>query len=162
MLNVLKHIRVPVLAAALSVATVPAVQAHQVETNYGIDLFTSDLSFQSVYSSGEPMADAEVRVYAPTDSEEPWLETETDAEGYFTFLPDESIVGTWRIEIQQDGHMDILDVPVGAAGLEFQNITRQTGTDIHYAEIPAAITWAWVVGGLSALTIMAVRRQRQA
>lgn len=150
---------ISIVTATLGLASPEPAQAHMVETNYGIDLFTSDLSFQSTYSDGKPMAEAEVFIYAPNNREEPWLTTETDDHGQFVFSPDESIVGIWRVEIKQEGHMDILDVPVGSQGLEFNNISRSGQQDLHYANLPWSLTLAWLGGGMAAGLMVFLKRR---
>lgn len=101
------------LSATLGMAT--AAWGHAVQTDYCVDLFSAELEFTATYSTGEPMNEATVTIYAPGDDETPWQEAATDAEGNFAFLPDESIEGDWRIEFEQAGHKDILIVPVDEA-----------------------------------------------
>lgn len=128
------------LSAALGVTTV--AWGHSVQTDYFVDLFAAELSldFTATYSSGEPMQAADVFVYAPGDRETPWLKSKTDETGNFTFLPDESLQGEWRIEFEKDGHQDILMVPVDENGIDYMNIGQVETSDVHYAELtPGAI-----------------------
>ncbi|MBE7380363.1 MAG: carboxypeptidase regulatory-like domain-containing protein [Leptolyngbya sp. SIO1E4] len=146
------------LSTTFGLAT--AAWGHAVQTDYFVDLFSEELelAFTATYSTGEPMEDATVLVYAPGDQETPWLESQTDAAGNFTFLPDESLQGDWRIEFEKEGHQDILSVPVDENGIDYTNISQIENTDIHYAEMaPEAI------GVLSAVSLgalaVAIRRR---
>lgn len=146
------------LLSTLGMAT--AAWGHAVQTDYFVDLFAAELAleFTATYSNGEPMEVATVLVYAPNNSETPWLESQTDDAGNFTFLPDESLQGEWRIEFEKEGHQDILLVPVDEDGIDYINISQVENTDIHYAEMaPAA------VGMLSAvsLSVLAVAIRRR-
>jgi nickel transport protein len=122
---------------------------HAVETNYLLfsdvaaesknDLDTQvnqtrqGLELESVYSTGEPLEQAQVEIYAPNNTSEPWLVGTTDNEGKFSFIPDPSIPGDWEIAILQDGHEDYLTVPVKADGIQFDLISQGHKKDVHYA-----------------------------
>jgi nickel transport protein len=122
-----------VLSLWLLFMTPAAAFAHAVQTDYFVDLFASqlELQFTATFSTGEPMAEATVLVFAPADRETPWQESQTDAEGHFTFVPDESLVGDWRIEFKQEGHEDIRIVPVDELGIDYQNISHGGNRDFH-------------------------------
>jgi len=107
--------------------------AHAAQTDYFVDLFASELQleFTASFSTGEPMADADVIVYAPEDRETPWQEAETDADGHYTFKPDPELVGDWRIEFEKEGHADIRIVPIDDMGIDYQNISHGGNTDFH-------------------------------
>lgn len=110
-----------------------AASAHAVQTDYFVDLFASELQldFTASFSTGEPMADADVIVYAPEDHETPWEESTTDAAGHYAFKPDAERVGDWRIEFTKDGHEDIRIVPLDDMGIDYQNISHGGNTDFH-------------------------------
>ena len=64
------------------------------------------------YSSGEPMAWARVKVFAPEAPGE-FLVSRTDPNGTFVFLPDRP--GVWRVQAQDDdGHKATLEVALPA------------------------------------------------
>ncbi|MGD1908959.1 MAG: carboxypeptidase regulatory-like domain-containing protein [Leptolyngbyaceae cyanobacterium] len=121
------------LTAAFSSASV--AWGHASQTDYFVDLFSANLVLTASYSSGEPMVEAEVLVYAPDDTATPWSETVTDDSGQFVFVPDESLAGEWRIEITQAGHQDILFIPVNETGIDYLNISQGPKQDLHYAVI---------------------------
>ncbi|MEM9484306.1 MAG: carboxypeptidase-like regulatory domain-containing protein [Cyanobacteria bacterium P01_F01_bin.116] len=65
------------------------------------------------YSSGEPMALAQVIVYSPGNSENPWTTGQTNEAGEFEFSPDAA--GNWEVVIRQAGHGTTVSVPVATA-----------------------------------------------
>ena len=116
----------------------PAAWAHAAQTDFLVDLFAAELQleFTASFSTGEPMADAMVLVYAPENREAPWEEAITDEAGHYTFKPDANLVGDWRLEFQKDGHEDIRIVPIDDLGIDYQNISHGGNTDFHlYAHI---------------------------
>jgi len=66
------------------------------------------------FDNGEPMAGAQVTIYAPDDPVNPWMTGTCDAEGRFTFMPDPDRPGNWEVQVRQSGHGDIVVIPVGA------------------------------------------------
>ena len=122
------------LPVLLGVVAMPShTLAHTMFTNY---LLNDTLDFQSTYSTDEAAENAEVYVYAPNDLEEPWLETRTDEEGRFSFLPDTSIPGDWEVQIIDEGHGEVIIVPVTEEGVDFENISYEYKQDLHYSSIP--------------------------
>lgn len=107
--------------------------AHTMFTNY---LLNDELEFQSTYSTDEVAANAEVYVYAPNNFDEPWLEARTDEEGRFSFLPDTSIPGDWEVQIIDEGHGEVLIVPVTEDGVDYENISYELKQDLHYSSTP--------------------------
>ena len=58
-------------------------------------------------------AHARVLIFSPGSFEQPYLETETDAKGYVSFIPDTD--GTWRLELKtKEGHEKAISLEVGA------------------------------------------------
>lgn len=148
------------LSATLGLAS--AAWGHAVQTDYFVDLFSAELAFTATYSTGEPMTEATVLVYAPNDRETPWQESTTDLEGNFTFLPDESLQGEWRIEFEKEGHKDILFVPVTASGIDYENISQGEKSDLHYAAIAPEAIGVLAAVSLGALVVATRRRLSQA
>lgn len=116
-------LRLALPIALLAIATIaPKAAAHMIETDFS--LFEQELEFTSTFSTGEPVEDAQVRIYAPDNPDEPWGELTTDETGSFSFVPDASIPGDWEIRIEKDlGHGDIWTVPVNAMGIDYENIS---------------------------------------
>ena len=84
--------------------------AHGVKVKYTIDIA---IDIVATYDDGQPMAGAQVVVYAPDDPSTPWLTGSCDDEGRFTFTPDTSKPGTWAVQVRLAGHGDIVHIPVG-------------------------------------------------
>jgi nickel transport protein len=73
---------------------------------------TQAIEITSLYDTGEPMANAQVIIYAPEDPSTPWMTGTTTETGLFTFTPDRSQAGNWEVAIRQAGHGEILSIPV--------------------------------------------------
>lgn len=71
---------------------------------------THTFSVEATYSSGQPMAEAQVAVYSPDNLNEPWTTGQTDQQGNFEFSPDSA--GNWEVVIRQAGHGTTVNVPV--------------------------------------------------
>jgi nickel transport protein len=69
---------------------------------------------QAIFESGEPMAGAQVVVYAPDSPQEAWQQGTTDDQGRFNFVPDPAQPGNWEVMVRQAGHGSIITVPVAA------------------------------------------------
>lgn len=70
------------------------------------------------YDTGEPMAQAQVVIYAPDAPASAWSRGVTDDEGRFDFVPDPSLPGRWSVQVRQAGHGAIahVDIPTAADG----------------------------------------------
>ncbi|MEM7064580.1 MAG: carboxypeptidase-like regulatory domain-containing protein [Cyanobacteria bacterium P01_B01_bin.77] len=127
--------------------------AHMVETNYALDRLTEAeqvLTTQSTFSNGTPLKGAKVSVYSPNNPVTPWTQGTTDSEGRFSFSPDQSLAGDWEVTIRQQGHGDILTVPVSESGVTSELISDRGGTDIHYSST-SYLSWALSLGTLLTL-----------
>jgi nickel transport protein len=85
------------------------VLAHGVEIEHRR---VSSVEVQARFETGEPMAQAQVLVYAPGNPTEAWQQGTTDDQGRFSFLPDETLPGTWEVMVRQAGHGAIATIPV--------------------------------------------------
>ncbi len=84
-----------------------------------IDYRTQEaIEIQALYDTGEPLADAQVTIYAPEDPASAWLTGTTDAQGRFWFRPDPDQPGNWEVTVRQSGHGDILVIPTEEVDLE--------------------------------------------
>ena len=107
--------------------------AHTMFTNY---LLNDKFEFQTTYSTDEVAENAEVYVYAPNNFDEPWLESRTDEEGRFSFLPDNSIPGDWEVQIIDEGHGEVIIVPVTEDGVDYEKLRYELRQDLHYSSTP--------------------------
>jgi nickel transport protein len=100
----------------------------------------SGIEIQAAYDTGEPMAEAQVQVYAPDDPQTPVFSGVTDAEGRYVFVPDQP--GNWEISVRQAGHGDIAVVPVAESGAIAEGFTNSEGlTPLQRVIVAAAVTW---------------------
>ena len=126
-----------VLALALVVPT--TVYAHGVNIEY-----TSDVEIEIVakYDAGEPLAGAQVAVYAPDDPSTPWLTGVCDDQGRFSFTPDTSKPGTWDVQVRLAGHGDMIHIPIG------EDIAPTDGiggyTQLQIGLMAACVVWGSV------------------
>ena len=96
------------------------IKAHGTEINYKL---TKAIEVEALFDTGEPMANAQVIVYAPDNPEKAWLQGEADAQGRFIFTPDTSIAGRWDVTIRTAGHGDVLYIPIEAGEITVNNNT---------------------------------------
>jgi nickel transport protein len=126
--------------------------AHGVNIQYSSD---TEITILARYDSGEPMAGAQVAVYAPDDPSTPWLTGICDDEGYFSFTPDVSIPGTWDVQVRLAGHGGMLHIPVGG------DSTATSGGVGGYSYLQLGLMAACVIWG-SIGTAFYFRRRRPA
>jgi nickel transport protein len=63
------------------------------------------------YSTGEPMMYAKIKLYPPSQSDAEILQSISDRNGYFSFVPDEQ--GDWRIDAEDGmGHKGSITITV--------------------------------------------------
>ncbi len=80
------------------------VSAHGVTINLEVSAMTGEITITAAYDAGEPMAEAQVAIFAPDDLANPWKTGTADVNGVYTFLPDYTKVGTWEIQVRLAGH----------------------------------------------------------
>jgi hypothetical protein len=85
---------------------------------------------------GKPLADAEVRIFAPGHSEKPALTGHTDKKGHFEFPADRD--GFWTAEARQGGEIARVMIRVGGDAKGQQELSPY-----------------WLVGGLVLLLVLA-------
>jgi hypothetical protein len=120
-----------VLAALLMLGVSPAPGAAQ-------DLFARhNVTVQIATRDGKPLADAEVRVFAPGKTEQPTLTGRTDSAGKFEFPADED--GLWSAEARSGDEIARVMVRVGGADRQDQK----------------ELSPVWLIAGLFGLLILA-------
>ena len=138
------RLALPIALLAI-VGFAPKAFAHMIETDFNV--FEQELEFTSTFSSGEPVQDAQVTIYAPSNPEEPWVELTTDENGQFSFIPDESIPGDWEIRIEQDvSHGDLWTVPVTGTGVDYDNISSAEPDEQFYFAVNTPLALAGILG----------------
>jgi hypothetical protein len=103
------------------------------------DLFaTHEITAQFATADGKPMANAEVRVFAPGDLRTPVETGRTDADGKYVFAADRD--GMWSAEARTKSEVARVMIRVGGPGQQQQR-----------SRVPPIV----VIGGLVALLAMA-------
>ena len=101
-----------------------------------IDLFARHrVTVQFATSEGKPMADTEVRVFAPGEPNRPALTGRTDSEGKFEFGADQD--GLWSAEARDGSEVARATVRVGGG------------------EQKEPLSPLWLIGGLFVLLVVA-------
>ncbi len=114
---------------------------------HGVDVqveMTQALAIEARFESGEPMAQATVTVYAPSDPATPWLIATTDDQGRFWFSPDPADPGNWEVTVRQAGHGDVVVIPVSEsdATFEIEGLESESQPDLLQRSVMiASILW---------------------
>lgn len=87
----------------------PRAIAHGTEISYRVQ---ATIDIEAYFDTGEPMANAQITIYAPNDPVNAWLQAEADENGRFTFVPDPEIPGIWDVAIRTTGHGEMINIPV--------------------------------------------------
>jgi nickel transport protein len=126
------------LTSFLILGLATTVHAHGAKIEYTINM---TIEIQATYDNGEPMAEAQVTVYAPDDLAAPWMTGVCDNEGRFTFTPDASIPGTWDVQVRKAGHGDMVHIPIENEGAT----SGSSGyTTLQYVLMGATTVWGFV------------------
>jgi nickel transport protein len=123
--------------ALLLVLTLPAY-AHGAKIEYTIGM---TVEIVASYDDGEPMAGAQVTIYAPDALSTPWLTGVCDDEGRFSFAPDTTKTGTWDIQVRQAGHGDIVHIPIGT---ESAGNSSGGTTPLQIALMAVCVVWGCI------------------
>ncbi|WP_199249283.1 carboxypeptidase-like regulatory domain-containing protein [[Phormidium] sp. ETS-05] len=128
---------------------------------------TQAMEIQATYDSGEPMADANITIYAPNDPATPWRQGNTDGEGRFMFAPDLSLPGRWDIKVRKAGHGGIVHVTVdspeaGVGWVEERNSTYKTGQEHSLTAVQKGVMLASVVWGFVGTALFFSRQKIEA
>lgn len=138
------------LLAALGLPS--RVLAHAMQTNYVLE-DANNVQFTAVFSTGEPLKNAKVKIYAPNNPSQPLMESQTDEKGQFTFKPDQNIPGEWEVSIGEAGHQDILTVPVTQKGVNLNDISKAPTNQTPQVPLMAIV----LTGGLGSAALAARR-----
>jgi len=124
--------------------------AHGAKIEYTVNIA---IEIVAAYDDGQPMAGAQVAVYAPDNPSTPWLTGACDDDGRFSFTPDTSKSGTWDVQVRQAGHGDFVHIPVGED-------TVMTGGTGSYTILQIVMMSACVVWGFIGTAFYSLRRRR--
>jgi nickel transport protein len=121
---------------------IPSAQealAHGVELEYHE---RNAIEVVAHYDTGEPMAEAQVAVFAPGSPAEPWLTGFCDESGRFSFVPDPQLPGLWEVQVRQAGHGGLIRIEVGESGVDAPAVGGYTNA--QKVLMIAAVTWGLV------------------
>ena len=138
-----------ILALTLCLVLPMQAYAHGAKIEYTVDMV---IEIVAKYDSGEPMAGAQVSVYAPDDLSTPWITGVCDDEGRFSFTPDTSKPGTWDVQVRQAGHGDIVHIPIGGG-------SAGTGGAGGYTPLQIVLMAACVIWGSVGTALYFSRRR---
>jgi len=70
-----------------------------------LEVVPQAVEITATFDTGEPMADAQVSVYAPDALDAPWQSAQTDSDGRFLFAPRaDAPAGVWEVTVRKAGH----------------------------------------------------------
>lgn len=149
-----------VVASLILFAHAPApLQAHGVTVEHTLEQ-TLTLSLTATYASGEPMAGAQVLVYAPDNPTTPWQTGTCDDAGRYEFAPDPTRPGTWEIQVRQAGHGDTIYVEVGnATTAPATAALLPSGSALPYTPLQMLLMGGAIVWGCIGTALFFLRRR---
>ncbi|MGP9792085.1 carboxypeptidase-like regulatory domain-containing protein [Roseinatronobacter sp. NSM] len=103
---------------------------------------TQAIRLQARYDTGEPMAQAQVIIYAPDTPSDIWGRGVTDRDGRFDFIPDD-IAGRWSVQVRQAGHGVMAHVEISDAAPVMVAATAQD-TWLQRVVMIALVAWGAV------------------
>lgn len=104
----------------------------------------SAVEIHAQFDTGEPMANAQVSIYAPDDGSKPWHVGEADSDGYFAFVPDRTIAGTWDVKVQSAGHGDWVYIDVAEDKVVGLTTTSGGLSIAQIVMMSAAVIWGFI------------------
>ena len=121
--------------AGLLLAIAPVVWAHGTMIDVTADGNTVQVT--ALFETNEPMADAQIIVYAPDNPRDPWHTGVADANGSYQFDLDSTRTGEWAVTIRTAGHGEIVYLNVARDGTisVAQNGERSTWRTILLAGV---------------------------
>lgn len=120
------------------------VSAHGAHISYTTG---TAVQIAAAFDSGEPMAGAQVTVFAPDDPATAWMTGTCDQAGRFTFLPDPAMPGNWEVQVRLAGHGDIVVIPVDAtsvAGSLVQSDSHAGYSPFQIVIMSASVVWGFI------------------
>jgi len=100
------------------VSSILPIYAHGAYIEYEAD---SSYTIEAKYDNGEPMSEAQVTIYAPDNPTVPYTTGICDENGKYVFLPDNSIKGSWLIQVRKAGHGASVHIEVGHSNSDYGN-----------------------------------------
>jgi nickel transport protein len=100
---------------------------------------------QALYDTGQPMAGAQITVFAPDNPARPWLAGTADDQGRFAFVPDPELPGAWAVQARLAGHgaMAHIDLAPTEPGAEVAVAPGAPGTGQRWI-MALAVIWGFI------------------
>lgn len=139
------------VAALMTVGNGGAARAHAIESSLErLQSVRDGLTLQSHFSSGEPTANALVRL-VPPDGAQAVEVGRTDASGRLSFALPKGSNGTWEVQVDGGpGHRDYLELPVQKGQAQLDRLSQQpspAGGPFGLSPLHGLL----ILGGLSSL-----------
>ncbi|MEL7068472.1 MAG: carboxypeptidase regulatory-like domain-containing protein [Cyanobacteria bacterium J06581_3] len=113
-----------------------------------IEVTPEALTIEAAFDNGEPMAEAQVSIYSPTDLKTPWAQGETNEQGQFSFSPDDEIPGQWEVTVRQAGHGGTTTFEIGEStntvALSGAGSSPAAGATVQKWVSVAAVIWGFI------------------
>ena len=134
------------LAAALAVQTIVYSEKPAYAHGAAIEVSPQAIEIVATFDTGEPMANAQVSIYAPDELETPSQTGQTDSEGRFLFTPEaDATPGNWEVIVRKAGHGQTTTFAMGALGDADASGQGMTGAQATQRWISmAAILWGFL------------------
>ena len=130
---------------------------------HGINLHVVErsVSVEVTHEDGSPLQEGEAKVYAPLNTDQPFLHGKTDEDGHFTFFPDST--GVWRVVVGDSmGHAVTRNVTVASSS---EHTTKhdhpitsdhdhKAGHDHYFSRLQGVIVGLSVIFGIWGLVSM--------
>jgi nickel transport protein len=146
-----------VLGLAALLLTPGLARAHGIESSLTrLEGLSGQLMLQSQFSSGQPTADAVVRLVPPAG--QPLELGRTDSQGRLSFALPAQASGAWELQVDGGpGHRDYLEMPVRAGQADLERISLEE-------RAPISAGWIAALSGCGAaamlLGLQRIRRPR--
>lgn len=140
----LKHI----FALSILLFVTMPIFGHGVRINHTIDETSGEITVVAAFDTGEPLAEAQIIIFAPNDLVNPWLTDTTDEDGAYTFTPDYEIEGFWDVQVRQAGHGGLVNIELTSDMAPSEEAALASDTNSSQA-VPMTIsdTSAFVISG---------------
>ncbi|APH38756.1 carboxypeptidase-like regulatory domain-containing protein [Methanohalophilus halophilus] len=133
------------LALILAMLTTPAVSGHRVYLMHQVN----EVEVKAWYGGGDPIANADITIYAIKDGEEEiYIEDVTDEDGMYYFSPKLG-VDEYRIIVSQMGHQDEIEIDLKGEGKSAEENNSTDDTELPLtANIVAGIGYIMGFAGI--------------
>lgn len=131
MKKIIYYFRIGILASMIALIMTLAVSAHEVgmraeisvrspsgsivthsESSLPQNANVTSVKITVRYSTGEPMANGRIQIFAPGNSSSPWQTGTLNNQGEYTFSPNLSQRGRWTVRVESEGHSNFVNLVI--------------------------------------------------